>query len=135
MRSPSCAVCFESVYGEYCSGYAARGAGFLAVINNDAWWGNTPGPWQHCSYSILRAIELRRDLVRCGNTGISCFINQRGDILSHTPWCQPATLRGTVNINYRQSFFTRHGDIVGRACVIVFLLLSVLLLISLFRAR
>lgn len=124
------AVCFESVYGEYCTGYAARGAGFLAVINNDAWWRNTPGPWQHCSYSILRAIELRRDLVRCGNTGISCFINQRGDILAHSSWCQPASLRGTVNLNYQQSFFTRHGDIVGRVCVLAFLLLLVLLLIK-----
>ena len=127
-----CAVCYESVYGEYCTGYASRGAGFLAVITNDAWWGNTPGYRQHCSYSSLRAIELRRDIARCGNTGISCFIDQRGNILTRTPWWQEATLRGTVNVNTRQSFFTRHGDIVGRVCTLAFLLLLALLIVRLF---
>ena len=126
-----CAVCYESVYGEYCTGYASRGAGFMTVITNDAWWGNTPGYRQHLSYSCLRAIELRRDIARCGNTGISCFINQRGDILSSTPWWEEATLRGTVNVNTRQSFFTRHGDIVGRVCSLAFLLLLALLVVRL----
>ncbi|MBR4809575.1 MAG: apolipoprotein N-acyltransferase [Bacteroidales bacterium] len=127
-----CAVCYESVYGEYCTGYASRGAGFIAVITNDSWWGNTPGYRQHCSYSSLRAIELRRDIARCGNSGISCFINQRGDILESTPWWEQATLRGTVNVNTRQSFFTRHGDIVGRVSTLVFLLLLALLIVRLF---
>ncbi len=122
-----CAVCYESVYGEYCSGYASRGAGFLAVITNDSWWGNTPGYRQHLSYSSLRAIELRRDIARCGNSGISCFIDQRGRILQQGPWWKEATLRGTVNVNTRQSFFTRHGDIAGRVCTLVFLLLLALL--------
>ncbi len=130
-----CAVCYESVYGEYCTGYASRGAGFLTVITNDAWWGNTPGYRQHCSYSCLRAIETRRDIARCGNTGISCFINQRGDIVSRGPWWEEATLRGTVNVNTRQSFFTRHGDIVGRVSTLVFLLLLALLIVSLFRKK
>ena len=122
-----CAVCYESVYGEYCTGYASRGAGFLAVITNDAWWGDTPGYRQHCSYSRLRAIELRRDVARCGNTGISCFIDQRGELVSRTPWWEQATLRGVVNLNYEQSFFTRHGDITGRVCTLAFLLLLALL--------
>ena len=127
-----CAVCYESVYGEYCTGYATHGAGFLTVITNDSWWGNTPGYRQHCSYSSLRAIELRRDIARCGNSGISCFINQRGDIVERGPWWEEATLRGTVNVNTRLSFFTRHGDMVGRVCTLAFLLLLALLIVRLF---
>lgn len=124
-----CAVCYESVYGEYCTGYASKGAGFMAVITNDSWWGNTPGYRQHLSYSSLRAIELRRDIARCGNSGISCFIDQRGRILQQGPWWEEATLRGTVNVNTRQSFFTRNGDIAGRVCSFVFLLLLALLVV------
>ena len=122
-----CAVCYESVYGEYCTGYASKGAGFIAVITNDSWWGNTPGYRRHLSYSCLRAIELRRDIARCGNSGISCFIDQRGRILQQGPWWEEATLRGSVNVNTRQSFFTRHGDIAGRVSTFVFLLLLALL--------
>ena len=118
-----CAVCYESVYGEYCTEYVRKGAKFLTVITNDAWWGNTPGYRQHLSYSALRAIELRRDVARCGNTGISCFIDQKGRILDRGPWWEAATLEGSVNFNSRVTFFAEHGDITGRVCTFVFLLL------------
>ena len=130
-----CAVCYESVYGEYCTGYVKKGARFMAVITNDSWWGNTPGYKQHLSYSSLRAIELRRDLVRCGNSGISCFIDQRGEILQQGPWWEEAVLRGRVNTSSELSPFVRYGDIVGRVCVLAFLLLSGLLLVGLLLRR
>lgn len=123
-----CAVCYESVYGEYCTGYVKQGAEFLSVITNDAWWGDTPGYRQHLSYSSLRAIELRRDIVRCANTGISAFINQRGDIVSSTRWWERSTLHSKVNANSQITPFVRYGDITGRACTLAFLLLSALLL-------
>ncbi|MBQ7623140.1 MAG: apolipoprotein N-acyltransferase [Bacteroidales bacterium] len=124
-----CAICYESVYGEYCTGYVKEGARFLAVITNDSWWGNTPGYKQHLSYSSLRAIELRRDIARCGNSGISCFINGRGDVLGAGPWWEEAVLRGRVNLNSATTFFVRHGDVTGRVCVLAALLLCALLLV------
>ncbi len=127
-----CAVCYESVYGEYCTEYVRKGAKFLAVITNDAWWGNTPGYRQHLSYSALRAIELRRDIARCGNTGISCFIDQRGRILERGPWWEKTTLEGSVNFNSRVTFFAEHGDIAGRICTFVFLLLLLALAVRFF---
>ncbi len=125
-----CAVCYESVYGEYCTGYVKKGAKFLTVITNDAWWGNTPGYKQHLSYSSLRAIELRRDIARCGNTGISAFIDQKGDIVEKGPWWEPATLEGTVNFNSDLTFFAQHGDIVGRLCTFIFFLLLFSLVVA-----
>ena len=130
-----CAVCYESVYGEYCTGYVRKGAQFLAVITNDAWWGDTPGYKQHLSYSRLRAIELRRDIARCGNTGISAIIDQRGEVLSSTPWWERTTLTGTVNLNTRQTFFVRYGDVIGRACTLLFLLLLLALGVKLLNRR
>ena len=118
-----CAVCYESVYGEHCASYVRAGARFLTVITNDAWWGDTPGYRQHLNYARLRAIETRRDIARCANTGISAFIDQRGRILSRTAWWEPAVLRGTVNLSSRETFFVRAGDIVGRVCVFLFVLL------------
>ena len=124
-----CAVCYESVYGEYCTGYVREGAKYLAVITNDAWWGNTPGYRQHLSYSALRAIELRRDIVRCGNTGISGIIDQKGRIIQRGPWWEKTTLEGSVNFNSRVTFFAEHGDIVGRVCTFLFLLLLLAVLV------
>jgi apolipoprotein N-acyltransferase len=118
-----CAVCYESVYGEHCAKYVRAGAKLLTIITNDAWWGDTPGYRQHLNYARLRAIETRRDIARCANTGISAFIDQKGRILSRTAWWEPAVLRGTVNLSSRETFFVRAGDIVGRLCVFLSVLL------------
>ena len=124
-----CAVCYESVYGEYCTDYVRKGAKAMTVITNDAWWGDTPGYRQHLSYARLRAIELRRDIARCGNTGISAFIDQKGDVLSESEWWTKQTLSGKVNLNSFQTAFVRYGDIVGRVCTFAFLLLLLLALV------
>ena len=121
-----CAICYESVYPEHCAEYVSAGAELLAVITNDAWWGNTPGYRQHLSYASLRAIETRRDIVRSANTGISAIIDQRGDIVAETEWWKPAVLKGIVNLNGKTTFFVSQGDIVGRICVFI----SVLLLLG-----
>ena len=125
-----CAVCYESVYGEYCTGYVNAGARFMTVITNDAWWGDTPGYRQHFNYSRLRAIELRRDVARCGNTGISAFIDQKGDVVERGPWWEPAVLAASVNLNSEKTFFVRNGDLVGRVSTLVFLLLAALLFVK-----
>ena len=117
------AICYESVYGEHCTGYVRKGAQLLTVITNDAWWGDTPGYRQHLNYSRLRAIETRRWVARCGNTGISAIIDPCGRILDRTPWWQEAVLQGTVQLLSGESFFVRYGDMTGRCCVFLFLLL------------
>ena len=124
-----CAVCYESVYPEYCTGYVKAGAKFMTIITNDAWWGDTPGYRQHLSYARLRAIELRRDIARCGNTGISAFIDQRGEILSQSDWWTRQTLSGEINLSSEQTAFVTHGDIIGRVCTLVFLLLAAFLFV------
>ena len=126
-----CAVCYESVYGEYCTEYVKAGAKAMTIITNDAWWGNTPGYKQHLAFARLRAIELRRDIARCGNTGISCFIDQRGEVLDETQWWTRGSLTGLVHLNSEQTAFVRHGDIVGRVCTLVFLILAAFLFVSL----
>ena len=45
------------------------------------WWEDTPGYKQHLSYARIRAIENRRSIARSANTGTSCFVNQKGDII------------------------------------------------------
>ena len=128
-------VCYESIYGEYCTEYVRKGAKFLAVITNDAWWGDTPGYRQHLSYSCLRAIETRRDIARCANTGISGFINQRGELVDSCAWWEKTVMSGEVNLNSEQTFFVRNGDITGRVSTLVFLLFAALLVVKAVLAR
>lgn len=107
-------ICYESVYGEFVGDYVKNGADLIFVITNDGWWEDTPGYRHHLSYSSLRAIETRRSIARSANTGISCFINQRGEILQATNWWTPDVIKGTINANSEMTFYTQNGDYIGR---------------------
>ena len=117
------AVCYESVYGEYYTDYIRKGAQAMTIITNDAWWGDTPGYRQHLSYASLRAIETRRAIARCANTGISAIISPSGEILHPTPWWEPAVISSQIPLRKDITFFVSHGDITGRLCTFLFLLL------------
>ena len=118
-----CAVCYESVYGEYYTDYVRKGARAMTIITNDAWWGDTPGYRQHLSYASLRAIETRRAIARCANTGISAIIAPSGKILQPTPWWEPAVIESSIPLRDDITFYVSHGDITGRVCTFIFILL------------
>ena len=130
-----CAVCYESVYGEYFTEYIRKGARAMTVITNDAWWGNTPGYRQHLSYASLRAIETRRAIARCANTGISAIILPSGEITQPTPWWEPAVIIGQIPLRDEITFFVSHGDITGRICTFMFMLLLLALIVRFVRRR
>jgi len=107
-------ICYESVYGEFVTDYIKKGANFIFIITNDGWWGDTPGYKQHLSYSQLRAIETRRSVARSANTGISAFINQKGEILNKTKWWVPCAIKNTLKANTEITFYVKYGDYIGR---------------------
>lgn len=121
-------ICYESVYGEYVTGYVKNGADFLAIITNDAWWNETQGHKQHLTFASLRAIETRRDIARSANTGISAFIDQKGEIVSRTKYGEKTALKGMVHLNSKQTFYVRFGDYIARIATAVLALLCLYLL-------
>jgi apolipoprotein N-acyltransferase len=118
-------LCFESVFGPYCSENLTEKKGFICMITNDGWWKNTPGYRHHFNFSPIRAIESRRDLVRVANTGISAIIDARGTVMAKTPWWKKATLKGEVHFREGRTFFSRHGDWLGGASLVLGIFLIV----------
>lgn len=115
-------ICYESIWGNYVSDYINKGAQFIAIITNDGWWGNTSGKDQHLQYAKLRAIETRRWVARSANTGISAFINQKGDIVEKTSWWEEAALTQEINLNEEITFYSKHKDWVFFASGIILIL-------------
>lgn len=115
-------VCYESIWGNYVAGYVRRGAQFISIVTNDGWWGNTSGKDQHFDYARLRAIETRRWIARAANTGISGFINQRGDVFQRTAWWTEDARTQEINLNEELTLYVRTGDLLaylflGIACL------------------
>ncbi len=112
------AICYESVFGEHVAAHVRNGGEFIAIMTNDAWWGDTPGYRQHLTFASIRAIENRRSVVRSANTGISCSVDQRGVLHDASSWWEVTAVRHTVRPNSERTFFTRYGDLIGRAGVV-----------------
>ncbi|MFL5731360.1 MAG: apolipoprotein N-acyltransferase [Cytophagaceae bacterium] len=106
-------ICYESIYGDFVRQYVKNGANMIFVITNDGWWGNTQGYRQHLLYGRLRAIETRKSIARAANTGISGFINQRGDIVEGSEYWKQDVLSASLKENSIRTFYTRHGDYLG----------------------
>lgn len=128
-------ICYESICGGMLAEQCRKGAEAVFVITNDGWWGDTPGYKQHMSFSRLRAIESRRYVARAANTGTSCIINQRGDVLQQTNWWEPAVLSATIQKNSELTFYSTYGDIMGRSFVFVGALLLLFTFVKFFKKK
>ena len=112
-------ICYESIYGEYVTKYVKNGAQFLGILTNDAWWGNTQGHKQLLSYTRLRAIETRKSIARSANTGISAFIDQKGNIIQSIDYQKKGSLSGVVLLNDKQTIYTKYGDYIARISIFI----------------
>lgn len=114
MKTAAPVICYESVFGDYMTDYVKKGATFIAIVTNDGWWKDTPGYKQHFAYARLRAVENRRAIARSANTGISGFINEKGDVMMQSKWDEAIALKADLPLNNKLSFYSKHGDIIGR---------------------
>lgn len=72
-------ICYEIIFPALMpSPSPARS--FILNVTNDAWFGDTPGPYQHLRQTQIRAVETGLPVVRSANTGISAAIDSRGRI-------------------------------------------------------
>nr|WP_247658218.1 apolipoprotein N-acyltransferase [Aquabacter sp. L1I39] len=70
-------ICYEAIFPGAVLPVGER-PGFLLNVTNDAWFGMTPGPYQHFLQARLRSIEEGLPMVRAANTGISAIIDPLG---------------------------------------------------------
>ncbi len=81
-------ICYEAIFPREFTRDLIPGAAspkLIVNVTNDAWFGNSFGPYQHFSHSRMRAIEQGLPLIRAANTGISAVIDPYGRILKSLP--------------------------------------------------
>lgn len=112
-------ICYEDIFPELARESVLSGAQALVVLTNNGWFGEGGAAYQHAAHSVLRAIETRRPVIRCGNAGWSGWIDEFGYIRA-TLVDENGTVyfRGAQSVDVtrdarwreRMSFYVEHGD-------------------------
>jgi apolipoprotein N-acyltransferase len=112
-------ICYEDTYAELARFSARTGAAVLTVLTNNGWFGQGGAAHQHAAHAVLRAVETRRPVLRCGNAGWSGWIDEVGNVRATlTDKSGTIYFRGVRTIEVtrdrrwveRNSFFVEHGS-------------------------
>lgn len=103
-------VCYDSVFPGWVRKYVQQGAGFISIITNDGWWGNTSGHSQHFAYARLRALEFRRWVLRSANNGISGVVAPDGSIKVKTEYWTQAAFKYSIPVKNEMTIYALYGD-------------------------
>ncbi len=113
------AICYEGLYGEFMGDFVADGAEMMTIISNDCWWRQSPGYRHLYTISSLRAVEYRRSIARCANTGRSGFIDERGVSSQIMEWGERGIIVQRVGLSDRMTLYARLGDYLARIAQLV----------------
>ena len=73
-------ICYETLFPGVAAGPGPR-PDVLVNLTNDAWFGDTPGPWQHLEQARMRAVEEGIPMIRVANTGVTAAFGPSGRTL------------------------------------------------------
>jgi apolipoprotein N-acyltransferase len=120
-------ICFEDAFPQLARRYVDDDTDFLVNITNDGWFGEGAAQRQQAAAALFRAVENGLPLVRCTNTGLTCWIDGNGRLrrefrsesdgiygagfmIARIPTLAPGEKRAAT-------FYRQHGDWFGWACV------------------
>jgi len=116
-------ICFEDTFGSLVREYVKPDTDFLINITNNGWFGEGAAQWQHAATAAFRAIENRIPLVRCGNNGLSCWVDPVGRFHGLPTNPKDVYAEGYRIVNVPRlatprtpTFYTRYGDVFAWSC-------------------
>lgn len=123
-RRFSLAICYEIIFGHQLQqNQQAHPSDYLLTLSNDAWFGESIGPWQHMQMARMRALELGKPLIRATNTGITAFVDGEGNIIQQAPQFEATHLTHQLTPYQGRTPFSQFGrNSLFALCLLVMLL-------------
>lgn len=122
------AICYEAIFpGAIMPHVEGERPGVILNVTNDAWFGRTPGPWQHLNQARLRAIEEGMPLVRAANTGVSAVIDSHGRTIAQLGLGVDGIIDSGLPVAIGPTTFSRVGHVVTWCAIVLALAVGALL--------
>lgn len=110
-------ICYEAIFPGQVRPQNGT-PGVLLNVTNDAWFGQTPGPYQHYAQARLRTIEEGLPLVRAANDGISAVVDPYGRELASLPLGVEGVLDSALPKALEPPLFALWGPLVSLIALI-----------------
>jgi apolipoprotein N-acyltransferase len=111
-------ICYEIIFpGDAVE--SGNRPGWLLNLTNDAWYGSTPGPYQHFLQARVRAVEEGLPLVRAANSGISAIVDPHGRVLESLALTRAGVVDGGLPVSLPPTPYGRFGDLIFFVLVVV----------------
>lgn len=118
-------ICYEAIFPGL-DGFLPDRPGWLLNVTNDAWFGSTPGPYQHFHQARMRTVEQGLPMVRAANTGLSAIIDPYGRVRESLGLNQRGIVTGNLPTSLPPTIFARYGHVPFAALVAICLVLALL---------
>lgn len=128
-------VCFDSIFPTLTRKSVLDGAQVMVLITNDSWYFDSPATYQHAAQAVFRAVENRRAVARCANTGITMLIDERGRIIDSLAPLKKGYVSGELGFTNANTLYTYIGDIPIYAAISYILILLIRRLASKWKLR
>jgi len=104
-------ICYESAfYNIIFNVFKDNSPDIIAILSNDSWFGDTLGRNQHLAIDMVRAKEFMRPVIRATQSGISTYINEKGQIINKLGNNKQGIMVAKVNIDStKRSLFSQYG--------------------------
>lgn len=106
-------ICYEAIFPELAQARVSSGANLLVNVSNDAWFDDSPAPWQHLQLSAMRCIEQGRYMIRSTNTGLSAMIDPAGRVHGIGPLFENYASAHKAYLLEDKTFFNRHYTLIN----------------------
>jgi len=121
-------ICFESTLPRLIRQFVLEGANFITIVVNDGWYETAPEPQQHSRQAIFRAIENRRPVIRCANTGISMIIDPLGNIKDMSELNAQIVINSSIYPQTKKTFYTKFGDVFAEFLILILIIRILIIL-------
>jgi len=112
-------ICYEIIFPGGGAIDAANRPGWLVNVTNDAWFGDTPGPWQHLHQAVVRGVEEGLPVARAVNSGISAIADPLGNLVATRAIGTIGVLDGPLPSALPPTFYSRYRDHLYFALIIL----------------
>lgn len=103
-------ICYEIIFPAAVTG-ADKRPEWLVNVTNDAWYGNSAGPYQHLAAARGRAVEEGLPVARATNTGISAVIDPYGRVVARLGLMREGVVDAALPAPLPPTVYGRYGDL------------------------